>query len=158
QQIRADDPVLKRVYGHFERNLNDILSTAKRAGAKAIVCSVSSNLKDSPPFGSLNARSLSASRKAEWDSLLSSGAVFESQKDCTNALEKYHQAGEIDNSSSELAFRQARCCLASDALVAARDHYAAARDLDSLRFRADTPINRIIRDICARHSTEGVAF
>src|SRR6185295_10746831 len=33
-----------------------------------------------------------------------------------------------------------------------------ARDLDTLRFRADTTINRLIREAAARHRAAGVGF
>src|SRR5437762_2449825 len=60
EQIRAGDPVLRRVYDHFGSNLGDILSMATRAGVKPIVCSVSANLKDCPPFASQHRPDLSS--------------------------------------------------------------------------------------------------
>ena len=157
-QIRAEDPVLRRVYDHFARNLSDILSTATRAGAQPIVCSVSSNLKDCPPFASLNRLGLSGVQKAQWESLMSSGSDLEVSGDSVQALAKYRQAAEIDNTYAALAFRMARCYFTLGQVAAAGDEYARARDLDALRFRADTSINKIIRRICASRAAEGVRF
>ena len=149
QQIRAEDSALARVYDHFARNLSDILSTAARAGVKPIVCSVSSNLRDCPPFASLNRAGVADFRKSQWEALVSRGTALESQKDYVKALEEYRQAAEIDDTYAALAFRMARCQSAVGEIHSARDEYIRARDLDALRFRADTPINRIIQNTCA---------
>ncbi|MCI0541579.1 MAG: tetratricopeptide repeat protein [Verrucomicrobiales bacterium] len=158
EQIRASDPVLRRAYDHFARNLGDILSTATRAGVKTIVCSVSSNLKDCPPFASLHKPGLSEERKIKWNRWFESGTKLESQKDFTQALAMYRQAAEIDDTYAALAFRTARCQMALGNAVAARQQFNRALDLDALRFRADAPVNDIIRGVCANRGAEGVRF
>jgi tetratricopeptide (TPR) repeat protein len=158
EQIRSTDPVLQRVYGHFGSNLKDILSMATRAGVKPIVCSVSSNLKDCPPFASLHRPDLSSERKAEWTRLFASGTELESRKEFAQALMRFRQAAEIDDTSAALPFRMARCHRALGNAAGAREEYGRARDLDALRFRADFPINSIIRGVCASRAAEGVRF
>ncbi|MGH9329597.1 MAG: tetratricopeptide repeat protein, partial [Vicinamibacterales bacterium] len=54
EQIAADDPRLERTYGSFRRNLEAILDAAESAGVPAIVATVPTNLRDSPPFASLH--------------------------------------------------------------------------------------------------------
>ena len=158
EQTRENDPILRRVYDHFCKNLEDIVSTARRAGAKLIVCSVTANLKDCPPFASVNRPGFSAPLKTQWEGLLSLGADQESQKDYVRALENYRKAAEIDGSDAALVFRMARCYLASGQLALAREQYERACDLDVLRFRADTQINSIIRRVCNAHAAEGPHF
>jgi tetratricopeptide (TPR) repeat protein len=158
QQIRAEDPVLNRVYDHFGRNLNDILSIGIRAGIKPIVCSVGSNLRDCPPFASLNRIDLTGPRKAQWDSLVSQGAEFELKRDYVRALSAYAQASHIDSTYAALAFRTARCDEALGRSQDARAEFVRARDLDALRFRCDTVMNRIIRKTCSDRAPEGIAF
>jgi tetratricopeptide (TPR) repeat protein len=158
QQIRATDPALRRVYSHFARNLSDILSAATRAGAKAIVSSVSSNLKDCAPFASLNRADLMRSSKDKWQDLLTKGVEFESRKEYGQALVQYRQAADIDDTCATLVFRMARCYLTLGEIDSARKQYAQARDLDALRFRADSLINRIIQDTCASRAADGVRY
>jgi tetratricopeptide (TPR) repeat protein len=158
QQIHAADPSLERVYRHFDRNLNDIVSTAARSGVKPIVCSVASNLKDCPPFASVNRVGLSREQKADWASAFSSGKDFEARRDHGAALAQYARATQVDDTFAELSFRMARCYLAMSEVERAGDYYARARDLDALRFRADTRINAIIRNRCARAAEDGVLF
>jgi tetratricopeptide (TPR) repeat protein len=155
-QIRASDPVLHRVYDHFGRNLEVILSIATRAGVRPIVCSVASNLKDCPPFASLNHPGLSDARKAQWTRLFTAGTELESRKECEQALALYRRAAQIDDTYADLPFRMARCHLALGEATAAQEQFRRARDLDALRFRADSTINSIIRGICAHRTAQGL--
>jgi len=157
-QVRSTGPVLQRVYAHFRSNLGDILTMATRAGVKPIVCSVSSNLKDCPPFASLHRPDLSSESKAEWVRSFASGAELESRNEFAQALVRYRQAAEIDDTYAALPFRMARCHKALGEATAAREQYERTRDLDALRFRADDPINRIIRSACASRAADGVIF
>jgi tetratricopeptide (TPR) repeat protein len=158
EQIRSSDPALQRVYNHFASNLQSILAAAARSGAKPIVCSVSSNLKDCAPFASLHRPGLSEPRKREWEGAYESAIGLESRQEFDLALAQYRRAVEIDDTYAELAFRVARCHLALREAAPARAWYARARDLDALRFRADTPINNLIRDVCAKRAAVGVQF
>jgi tetratricopeptide (TPR) repeat protein len=158
EQVRASDPALQLVYAHFRRNLEDTLAVAAGAGTKAIVCSMSSNLRDCPPFASLNITDLSTITKAEWERLLATGAQLEDHQNSTEALSVFRQANEIDPGHAALAFRMARCEMAAGKTDRAREHYTLARDLDALRFRADTQINRIIREVCAQRIQQGVSL
>ena len=46
QQVAQDDPRMTKVYSHFEANLRDIIRLGEQSGAKVIVSTVASNLKD----------------------------------------------------------------------------------------------------------------
>ena len=155
-QIHPADNKLKRVYDNFAKNLTEILNTAKHAGVRPIVCTVSANLKDSPPFASLNQSGLSEARKREWEHLFAAGTEMQAKTNYAQALRTYLQACEIDDTYAELRFRLARCHMELGNVGAARKQYALARDLDALRFRVDTRINSIIRDICASRTGNGV--
>jgi hypothetical protein len=89
EQIRAQDQRLDRVNDHFGSNLEEILDLASRAEAKTIICSVSSNLKDCPPFASLHQSGLAEDRRKEWIQLFASGQELESRQEYTNALARY---------------------------------------------------------------------
>src|SRR6202044_244084 len=52
--VRGDDPRLATVYRNFESNLRDIIGVATAAGARTVLCTVASNLKDCAPFLSLH--------------------------------------------------------------------------------------------------------
>jgi tetratricopeptide (TPR) repeat protein len=73
------------------------------------------------------------------------GSELEASQSFAEALKLYNSAAQIDDQYAELAFRIARCEWALGDYAAAKDHYTRARDLDTLRFRADSRINEIIR-------------
>ena len=50
QQVRQDDPRMKRVYGNFEQNLRDILLLGARSGAQVLVGTMASNVRDFAPL------------------------------------------------------------------------------------------------------------
>jgi len=158
EQIRANDPALQRVYNNFGHNLDEMLTIAQHADLKSIVCSVSCNLKDCAPFASLNRTDLTGNTKADWQRLLDAGVELQSRNEAGQALAKFRLAADIDKSSAALAFRSAQCYLAQGDAENAREDYVRARDLDALRFRADTAINGIVRAVCARHAAEAVRF
>ena len=61
----------------------------------------------------------------------------------------YRQASAIDDQYAELEFRIARCLEKTGDTQQAAEHFARARDLDTLRFRADSRINQINRSAAA---------
>lgn len=157
-QVRADEPCLKTVYSHFSQNLESICEAGQHAGAEIVVCTVATNLKDSPPFGSLTSLELSGEDAQEWDVLVKKGIEFETELNYDAAIASYRQAVRIDDQHAELQFRLARCLLAINQVTDAQKHYRLARDRDTLRFRADSAINSAIRMVVAKHESEGVCL
>jgi tetratricopeptide (TPR) repeat protein len=145
QQVRNTDVRLGTVYHHFQKNLDDILDLGQRSGAKMLLCTVASNLKDSAPFGSLHAEHISTNDLLQWQRIFDEGVKLEGEGKPQEALVDYQQADQIDPNYAETAFREARCLGALDRWKEARDRYESACDLDTLRFRADGRINEIIR-------------
>jgi tetratricopeptide (TPR) repeat protein len=155
-QVSADTPPLEAVYRNFQRNLKDIRRFSSKSGSKTIFCTVGSNLKDSPPFASLHRPDLIPTEKKKWDDIYRQGVEFELKGDYADAVERYLEAAKIDDRYADLQFRLARCYWAAAEYEKARETYIRARELDTLRFRADSRINNIIRDIAAGKTAEGI--
>ncbi len=149
QQVRRDDPRLDNVYHHFAKNLAAIIQSGKRSGATVLVSTMAVDLKDSPPFGSEHRPGLSAADQGQWDQCVARGRQAETEGRTADALEAYAQAARLDADYAELAFRRARCELAQGQATAARANAQLACDLDTLRFRADSRLNAIIRQTAA---------
>jgi len=154
-RLAADDVRLEGTYAHFRQNLSDICRIADRAQAEVILCTVASNLKDNAPFVSLHGADLGGPDQQRWQELFDRGVALEETGKHSDAVEAYQAAVAIDDQFAELRFRLARCCLALGRRVEARSHFIAARDLDALRFRADTRINQTIRQVIAGESAGG---
>jgi tetratricopeptide (TPR) repeat protein len=145
KQVRADDPNLKRVHEHFWENLKDIIGVARKAGAQVVLSTVGVNLRDSAPFASLHRRDLTEAERAEWNALYQAGIDLEAREEFRRAVETYLAAARLDETFADLQYRLGRCSLALGQDEEARRRYILARDFDTIRFRADTRINEIIR-------------
>jgi tetratricopeptide (TPR) repeat protein len=156
KQVRADNVNLPIVYSHFQRNLEDIRRLATKRGINVIFCTVPGNLKDSPPFASLHRPDLTKTEEKSWEELYQQGIEFETDGDYTQAVEQYLAATDIDSSYADLQFRLGRCYWAMGEYERGRERYIRARELDTLRFRADNQINEIIRNIARDRTDEGV--
>jgi tetratricopeptide (TPR) repeat protein len=154
--VSATDPRLQRVYRHFEVNLEKIIRIATRSGSQLMLCTVASNLKDCPPFASRHGADLGDAEKAQWKRIYQEGISQEAAGHHGEAVTSYLAAAELDDRFADLQFRLARCYATLDQQDEARRRYTLARDLDTLRLRADTHINAIIRDLAAKHAQRGV--
>ena len=154
--VPADDPRLAAVYDHFRANLSDICGLARPSAPRVIVCTVITNLKDCPPLASVHRAGLAGADKARWQEAYDAGAALEEAGEHALAAEKYAAAAAIDDRYADLEFRRGRCAWARAQFDRAREHFIRARDLDALRFRADTRLGEIIREVAAGKEDRGV--
>ncbi len=147
KQVRANSPRMEPAYRNFASNLKEIAKVGSASDAYVLLSTIVTNLRDSAPFASLHREGLSPDNLQSWASLVKQGAALESVGSYADALKAYNSAAEIDDQFAELQFRIARCQWQLGDYAAAKDRYIRARDLDTLRFRADSRINEIIRSV-----------
>lgn len=145
-QVSPDDARRQRVYGNFERNLEDILRAGLDSGARIVLSTVAVNLKDCPPFGSKAPQT----NRTEFEQFCQDGAAAEAQKRFDDARSDYMRATSIFPQSAEAQFQLATCLLRLTNSTAARRHFQQAVDDDTLPFRADSRINGIIQAVAGR--------
>jgi tetratricopeptide (TPR) repeat protein len=155
-RLRHDDPARLRAYANFNKNLEDILRVAQRAGVPVTLSTVAVNLKDCAPFASLHALGLAENEEASWNLAYEEGVALETAGSYREALARYQKAARIDPHYADLQFRMGTCDLALTNDDQARRDFALATDYDALAFRADTTINRAIKAAAARHAGRGV--
>jgi len=144
-KIPASDPRLDAVYKNFGQNLKDIIAAGQNSGAKVVLSTVGVNLKNCAPFASLHRPGLAESQLNDWQRVFDAGVKAQAGGDVRQAATDYDQAEQIDDRFAELRFRRGQCALALKDDGAAQKEFAAARDLDALRFRCDSRLNDIIR-------------
>lgn len=154
KQVRASSPLMKHSYENFERNLRDTVAVARASGARVIVSTVATNLKDCGPFASLHRENLSENELRSWNDFVRQGAELEEAHAYDEALRRYQSALQIDAQYAELDFRIARVEWMRENYAAAKEHFERARDLDTLRFRADSKINDINRSVANSSGAE----
>jgi tetratricopeptide (TPR) repeat protein len=153
--VRADDPRMVTVYASFERNLNDIIGVGLRGGAKVLVSTVARNLKDCGPFASDHRPGLPADELSQWDGFYRSGIRAQEEGRTAEASEFFRQAAKVDDTYAEAEFRRGQCSLALGQDAEALRQFALACDQDTLRFRADSRINEIIRRAASNREKDG---
>ncbi|MGA9451293.1 MAG: tetratricopeptide repeat protein [Verrucomicrobiia bacterium] len=156
QQVQADDPRMNAVYDHFERNLADILRAGQRRGVGMVVSTVAVNLKDCAPFASAHRPGLSGADQAKWEALYQSGVQAQAAGKEQEAADRFQAAAQIDDRFAALRFRQGECALALGQTQPAQWQFQAARDLDTLRFRCDSKLNDLIRQVAAQLKGERI--
>ena len=145
RQVPASSPLMKYAYSNFETNLRDTVEAAHASGARVIVSTVATNLKDCAPFASMHREGLTEPEMRKWASLVAGGWASDSTRSYSEAMKSYQAATKIDDQFAEVEFRMARTLWMSGDYAGAREYFQKARDLDTLRFRADSRINEINR-------------
>jgi len=156
QQVRASDPRMGRVYANFQRNLADIIRAGHDRGAAVVVSTVAVNLKDCAPFASLHRVGLPEEQRAQWEALFKAGVSAQRAGQWLEAQGQLRRAAQMDDSFADLRFRLGQCALVLGEVAEARDQFTAARDLDTLRFRCDSTLNGLIRQVAANREGERV--
>jgi tetratricopeptide (TPR) repeat protein len=156
RQVRADSPQMRPVYENFAANLRDIGAVARRSGSHVLISTVATNLRDCAPFASLHREGIRKDELNSWEGLDQRGAALEDAGSYSEALKPYLAASDIDPQYAELQFRIARCLWAIGDFAGARERFVLAQDLDTLRFRADSKLNEVIRSIAGEGSGVGL--
>lgn len=156
--VVADDPRLEKVHANFGRNLGAICRMARKMDTPVVLSNVAVNLSSCPPFASAHRPGLSAAELAEWEALYQAAGELEAAHQWSECREKFAAAAAIDDRFAELQFRLGRCLLEMGLPAEALEHFRLARDLDALRFRADSTINATIRAEAIARKSSGVYF
>jgi tetratricopeptide (TPR) repeat protein len=158
QRLAEGEPRLEAVYTGYRRNLAAIVERGLAAGARVVVAAPASNLADHPPFASAHRPDLPAGDRARWERLRADGERALAAGRALGAIEAFEAALAIDDRFAELHFRLGQAWLRAGDRGKAYRHFARARDLDLLRFRADSRIEAIAREVAERFAPRGVRF
>ena len=153
-KVAGSDPRLGAVYENFGQNLKDIIAAGQNSGAKIVLSTVAVNLKDCAPFASLHRSDLSESQLNDWQRFYDAGTNAQAGGNFQQAASDFDQAERMDERFAELRFRRGQCVLALNGVTEAQKEFAAARDLDALRFRCDSRLNDIVR----QQATDGITL
>lgn len=148
--VTLDSPKLQRVYQRFEKNLIDIVKAGKAAGAHVLLCTVAVNLKDCAPFGSSHKADLSPDLVKRFERLLMEALEAYRAEDWHRTIEMCDRLLQIDDGYAAVYYLRGRAWGMTGRFDRAKEDLTKACDLDSLRFRADSSINQIIRRVATR--------
>jgi lysophospholipase L1-like esterase len=148
-RITADDPRLLSMQRLYRSRLQAIIGHAHSAGATVLLNTMAVNLTDGGPFGSAEPDQLPPDEQRTWMRHLRDGKQAMEEAQPARALEHFASAARIYNGHAELTYRHAQAASAVGQPVEATRLFARARDLDTQRFRTDSQLNRILRELAA---------
>ncbi|NNC75057.1 MAG: SGNH/GDSL hydrolase family protein, partial [Acidimicrobiia bacterium] len=155
REIAADAPELERTYEAFRSNLEAIVDAATTGEGEALLATVPVNLKDCAPFASRHRPDLGERDRHSWQRAFERGVRAADEGRPDDAVAAWAEAATIDDRHAELMYRLA-VTHGELGRQSAVGYYHLARDLDALRFRADSRINHIIREVAAERAAAGV--
>jgi tetratricopeptide (TPR) repeat protein len=150
RQLRPEDPALERAYRNYEGNLDDTCRVARAAAVPVVLSTVAVNLRSCGPFASLHSAALSPADRARWEALSAEAGRLESEGRWAEAAEALGRIVQLDREHAGSFYRLGRAEARLGRELEARRHLERARDLDTLRFRADTRTNAIVREVARR--------
>ncbi len=152
-KIARDSPQLEQVNDSFAANLADIVAFGQDARATVLLSTVPVNLSHFPPLASIHRADLTPEQLSAWEKSFVAGTAAQTEGRFAEALIHFESATALDPDFAQLAFERGRCELALKRITTATASFRQARDLDALRFRADTRINDIVRQTAQAKKT-----
>lgn len=135
------------VLDRFEENLSAIVDIAGEAGAKVVLCTVATNIRDWRPNQSLFPETLAAETRDRITGLVRSGSERLEAGDPARALEAIEEARILAPTHAEAHFLAGRALEALERWDEAGFAYRFARDTDGQPARATTSLNDAIRRV-----------
>lgn len=152
--VPADDPRLLTVREYFGKNLQAAVKYGLNSGTKVLLSTMAVNLTDCAPFGSVRPQSTNDSTYLKWAAAVDAGRLADQQGDVGAALAAWTNAAALRTDHAETRYRLGLARLNAGEGPAARQDLERARNLDTLRFRADSGLNDVIRDVGRRLGTD----
>ncbi|MBL9176099.1 MAG: tetratricopeptide repeat protein [Verrucomicrobiales bacterium] len=156
--IPATHPALPAVRDTFATNLRDIIQYGLASGAQVLVGTMAVNLADFPPLGSDSPRDTNSPATRSWMAAVEAGRSADARGDFAAAVSAWTNAVAQAPADAETRYRLGLARLNAGEFKEARRDLELARDLDTLRFRADSGINQATRDVVAALGSPRVAL
>lgn len=136
----------------YRFNLEQMIRSARAAGARVMLLSLSQNYADWAPATRYHGREVGASELQRWRALVAEGEAL-APRDCPAALERWNRALAIDDEAADLHWRVASCLRELGRWQEARRHYRLASDRDAGAQGAPTHYNDLLRALAHEHDT-----
>ncbi len=139
--VSSSHPALPGVYDSFRRNLRAIFHSLQAQDVPVVAATLAVNLDDCPPFLSAPAGDATKQERRQ-----QAATAAQAAKDAAGIAAVWREAVAADPDWAEAWYQLGRALRGQGDTAAARQALSTARDLDTLRFRADSRINAVIRE------------
>lgn len=144
-----------RMLAFYRENLAEMLAMARDKGVDVILCTLVSNERDQAPMGSAHGCDFDPARAPAWQAALARGQGAMAAGDWPAATAALTECRDLDPEYAEVRHRLGRCLDALGDSAAAYEEYRAARDHDTVHFRACSAQNEVVREVARTWETRG---
>ncbi len=149
--IKFSSTLVRKAEKDYQKNIADMCRLAQRHDTPILLCTLADNQRDLPPFSSQQS-DMSAGDSTRWRSHMHNGQILQDSQQFTDALAEYHNALSIDSTCALTHFRIGHCYAAMDKSDPAQKHFTLAKDFDTIRFRAPSSFNMILRNTAKKYN------
>ena len=136
----------RQTLSNFSDNLNLILAQCQSQNVPVILGDLIANEKDLPPFGSAHKVDFDHSHSSKFDAAVATAELRMIEGDLIAAKNEINDAIKMDSTFAKSQYLGGKIYLQLDDSVLAAGMFRSAKDLDVIRFRASSDVNRIIRE------------
>ena len=148
----------EQVLAHFRINLQRMIRLARSSGAKVILVTPASNLKDFSPFKSEHRLGLADEMRRTWADHVAAAQVHQQNGAFDKAYASLGEAARIDDQRADLHFQWGQVALAMGRHAEARESFERSIDLDVCPLRAPTEIRRTVEQIAVENRVPLIDF
>ncbi len=145
-----DDVWRDQVASDFQRNLEIMIETARRASVPVILVNPPSNLKDCPPFKSESLAGLSEAQTHRVHELREKAGALD-WSDAYGKIVFLKEAVEIDHRNADLLYLLGLCYERLGRFKEARSWFVQAKEEDVCPLRILEPMRQAINDVAERY-------
>jgi len=147
--IPAHHPALPATRAAYADNLREIIRDGLQSDAKVLVGTMAVNLADCPPLGSRWSSETNLPSLSDWAGAVAKARAADASGDVTLAVSAWTNAVARRPDDAETRYHLGQARLNSGDFAEGRRDLELARDLDPLRFRADSGILDATREVAA---------
>lgn len=145
--IRFNSDLFRRTKQHYEKNLIDMCRLAQKHKTGIMLCNLVDNLRDLPPFANEHDINFTAQDTSRWHQLIKSAQNLQGSALYQDAASQYQNALQIDSTCADTHYRLGQCYDALQNYGRAKEHFLLAKDYDTIRFRAPSVFNEILKKV-----------
>jgi tetratricopeptide (TPR) repeat protein len=141
QAIPYGGTIYKNTLKNFEENISDVIRWAQKKHVPVLLGTLSSNIKDQPPFVSIHKKDLA---DRTFNEELGKARQLMNKGNYTRAMSILKGLMKKDSGHALTYYYAGECAEQLGDYELAKSYYMQARDFDGLRFRASGDINKIL--------------
>lgn len=161
REVRPYSELYDSVVENYRKNLEGMVSAAKKRDVPIFLCTTASNRAGCSPMVPLHDEMFELANEREWDLRLRQGDTKRKTGDAEGARAEYQKARSIDGTHPGLSFRFGMLALDAGDVTGAGHEFGQALLYDGLQLRANDRLVNTVREVAgsdaAAERTAGAA-